>query len=261
MIIIKSEEEIKKMRESGNVTALVLEELAKAAQEGITTLELDRIAESTIKKHRAIPAFKGYRDYPAATTISINEEVVHGIPSNKRKLKSGDVVSIDMGVFLKDYCSDAAVSLAIGNVEEGRLHLMKITEEALYKGISKCVSGNHLGDLSFEIQSYVESHGYSVVRDLVGHGIGRAMHEEPQVPNYGSPGMGPILRAGMVLAIEPMVNMGTYKIYIKEDNWTVVTADSKCSAHFEHTVAITRNGPRILTLPLGVSHEKEYPYS
>jgi methionyl aminopeptidase len=261
MIIIKSEEEIKKMRESGNVTALVLEELTKAAQEGITTKELDRIAESAIKKNGAVPAFKGYRDYPAATTISINEEVVHGIPTNKRKLKSGDIVSIDMGVFLKDYCSDAAVTLAIGKVEESKLQLMKITEEALFRGISKAISGNHLGDLSFEIQSYVESHGFSVVRDLVGHGIGRAMHEEPQVPNYGSQGIGPILRAGMVLAIEPMVNIGTYKIYIKEDNWTVVTADSKCSAHFEHTVAITRNGPRILTLPLGVGREKEYPFS
>lgn len=260
MIILKGEKEIQMMRESGHVTAIVLKKLAEIAEEGITTLELDRVAEDLILQMGARPAFKGYKDYPNATTISINEEVVHGIPG-KRKLKKGDIVSIDMGVFLKDYCSDAATTVAIGDIDADKSKLMSVTCESLYKGIRMATAGNRLGDLSFEIQSFVEGNGYSVVRDLVGHGIGRAMHEEPQVPNFGEPGRGPLLKTGMVLAIEPMVNMGTWKIFIKEDNWTVVTADSKCSAHYEHTVAITRNGPRILTLPLDAPAKEEYPFS
>ncbi len=260
MIILKSEDEIQIMRESGHITALVLQELEKNTAEGITTRELDRIAEDLIIKMKARPAFKGYKSYPCSTTISINEEVVHGIPG-KRKLKSGDIVSIDMGVFYRDYCSDAAITLAIGEIGEEKKKLLKVTQEALYKGIEKAVQGLRLGDLSSQIQDYVELNGYSVVRALVGHGIGRAMHEEPQVPNYKMEKSGPLLRAGMVLAIEPMVNMGTDEIYIKEDKWTVVTADSKCSAHFEHTVAITNNGPRILTLPNGAPREEEYPFS
>jgi methionyl aminopeptidase len=260
MIILKSEDEIKMMRESGHITALVLRELEKSTVEGITTRELDRIAEDLIIKMKAKPAFKGYKSYPSSTTISINEEVVHGIPG-KRKLKNGDIVSIDMGVFLKEYCSDAAISLIVGQNDDEKKKLLRVTKEALYKGIEKAVQGLRLGDLSSAIQEHVEANGYSVVRDLVGHGIGRAMHEEPQVPNYGTKGMGTLLRTGMVLAIEPMVNMGTHKIYIKEDNWTVVTQDSKCSAHFEHTVAITKNGPRILTLPSSATREEEYPFS
>lgn len=260
MIILKGENEISMMRKSGNVTALVLSKLAEMVEEGVTTREIDRVAEDIILKNGARPAFKGYKNYPNATTISINEEVVHGIPG-KRKLKKGDLVSIDMGVFLEDYCSDAAITVPVDGISEENLKLMDVTKKALYRGISKAIAGNRLGDISHEIQSYVESHGYSVVRDLVGHGIGRAMHEEPQVPNFGVPGRGPLLRAGMVLAIEPMVNVGTYEIYIKDDNWTAVTQDSKCSAHFEHTVAITRNGPRILTLPLDAKKEDEYPFS
>lgn len=260
MIIIKSQDEIERMRESGHITALVLRELEKNTVEGITTRELDRIAEDLIIKMKARPAFKGYKSFPCSTTISINEEVVHGIPG-KRKLKKGDIVSLDMGVFFNDYCSDAAITLAVGEIAEDKKKLLKVTQEALYRGIEKAVQGMWLGELSSQIQTHVESNGYSVVRDLVGHGIGRAMHEEPQVPNYKSDKLGPKLRTGMVLAIEPMVNMGTYEIEIKEDKWTVVTKDLKCSAHFEHTVAITSNGPRILTLPSGASREEEYPFS
>jgi methionyl aminopeptidase len=260
MIILKSEEEIKLMRESGHITALVLQEIAKNVREGISTGEMDRIAEDMIVKLGGKPAFKGYRGYRHATCISINEEVVHGIPG-KRKLKKGDVVSVDMGVFLKDYCSDSAFTYAIGDIGESNKKLLEVTKEALYKGIAKALSGNRLGDLSSEIQTYVEKHGLSVVRDLVGHGIGREMHEEPQVPNYGEPGLGPLLKTGMVLAIEPMVNRGTWKIFIKDDKWTVVTADARCSAHFEHTVAVTEEGPRILTLPIDADRKEEYPFS
>ncbi|MDQ7823201.1 MAG: type I methionyl aminopeptidase [Candidatus Eremiobacteraeota bacterium] len=260
MIILKSDDEIALMRESGHITATVLEELRNASGVGVTTRELDRIADSLIVKMGARPAFKGYKGYPSATTISLNDEVVHSIP-NKRKLKSGDVVSIDMGVFYRDYCSDAAITVAIGDVEPEKLRLMQVTRESLYKGIRKAVIGNRLGDVSSGIQEHVESNGFSVVRDLVGHGIGRAMHEEPQVPNYGTPGIGPLLRKGMVLALEPMVNLGTYKVAVKRDNWTVVTEDGKCSAHFEHTVAVTEKGPRILTLPHGAAKNEEYPFS
>ena len=260
MIIIKSKEEIQLMRESGHITALVLQELAKNVKEGISTIELDRVAEATISRLGGSPAFKGYRGYKHATCISINEEVVHGIPG-KRKLKKGDIVSIDMGVFYKDYCSDSAYSYAVGTVDEQKEKLLKVTQESLFKAIAKAVTGNRLGDISAEIQGNVEKNGFSVVRDLVGHGIGRDMHEEPQVPNYGETGRGPVLKTGMVLAIEPMVNIGTWKVYIKDDKWTVVTADKACSAHFEHTIAITEDGPRILTLPLDADKKEEYPFS
>jgi len=260
MIILKSEEEIQLMRESGHITALVLQELARNIREGISTGELDRIAENTIRKLGGRPAFKGYRGYRHATCISINEEVVHGIPG-RRKLRQGDVVSIDMGVFYRCYCSDSAFTYAIGEIEEDHRKLLEVTRDSLYRGSAKALPGNRLGDLSSEIQGYVEKNGFSVVRDLVGHGIGRDMHEEPQVPNYGEPGLGPMLKEGMVLAIEPMVNRGTWKVFIKEDKWTVVTADAKCSAHFEHTVAITDKGPRVLTLPLDAAEKDEYPFS
>lgn len=248
MIILKSPQEIECIRWSGRVTALALEEIEKAAQEGITTLELDRIAESFIRRHGGRPAFKGYRGFPRSVTISVNEEVVHGIPG-KRRLKSGDIVSIDMGVELGGFVSDAAVTLIIGEAGEKEKKLLKVTQESLARGIQQAREGNRIGDISYNIQSYVEENGFSVVRDLVGHGIGRSMHEEPQVPNYGQPGFGALLCAGMVLAIEPMVNMGGAEVKTLQDNWTVVTQDRSPSAHFEHTVAVTKNGPRILTLP------------
>jgi len=253
MIVIKSKDEIKLMRESGHITALVLDELKKMIQEGITTAELDKTAENLIKKNGAIPAFKGYqgrgkKPFPASITVSINEEVVHGIPG-KRKLRKGDIVSIDMGVVWKGFYSDAAFTMPVGEVEEGKKKLIDVTRESLYIGIGMAREGNRLTDISSAIQQYVEKNGFSVVRDLVGHGIGRQMHEEPQIPNYGPPGFGPTLERGMVLAIEPMVNMGDYSVKFLDDAWTVVTADQSCSAHFEHTVAISDNGPIILTLP------------
>lgn len=251
MITIKSDEEIKIMREAGRITARILEELKKEIVPGVTTGELDRLAESWIRKEGAEPAFKGYRGksrrpFPASITVSINEEVVHGIPG-KRKLRGGDIVSIDMGVFWQGFCGDSAFTMAIGEVDKRSKKLLEVTREALYKGIEKARAGNRLTDISSAVQAHVEKNGFSVVRDLVGHGIGRSMHEEPQIPNFGPPGFGPLLERGMVLAIEPMVNMGGYKVRFLADDWTVVTADRSISAHFEHTVAVSENGPVILT--------------
>jgi len=247
MIIIKTEEEIKKIRASGRITALALERLAKAVAPGVCTEELDRIAEEFLLQNGAVPAFKGYRGFPKSVTISINEEVVHGIPG-KRRLKKGDIVGIDLGTILDGYYSDAAITVPVGKIKPEHELLLQVTREALEKGIREARAGNRIGDISHAVQSHVEQHGFSVVRDLVGHGIGRAMHEDPQVPNYGQPGQGVLLEEGMVLAIEPMVNAGGYEVLLKEDQWTVITADRKCSAHFEHTVAITRNGPLVLTV-------------
>lgn len=249
MIEYKSESEVALIRESGRITAQTLELLAAAIQPGMTTLELDRLAEDFIRKNGAVPAFKGYRGFPRTVCVSINDEVVHGIPSNGRRVKDGDIVGLDMGVILKGWYSDSARTVAVGKVDEKAQHLMEVTRESLFKGIEKCIAGNHLQDVSHAVQTHVEGHGYSVVRDLVGHGIGRNLHEEPQVPNYGAAGHGIRLRPGLVLAIEPMVNLGTYKVLMKRDNWTIVTEDGSLSAHFEHTVAITKNGPQILTLP------------
>ncbi len=259
MITVKSDEDIKWMRESGHITATVLMELAKMISEGIFVNDLDRVAESMIKKMGAISAFKGYRGYPKTITVSINEQVVHGIPG-QRKLKNGDLVSIDMGVFYKGYCSDSAISVIVGDLKNDE-KLLNVTRESLYKGIEKAAIGNRLGDLSNAVQSYVEENGFSVVRDLVGHGIGKAMHEDPPIPNYGKTGAGPLLKKGFVLAIEPMVNAGVWQVYCLDDGWTVVTADGLNSAHFEHTVAITDRGPRILTLPMDASEKEEYPFS
>jgi methionyl aminopeptidase len=215
--------------------------------EGINTHELDKFAENTIHKRKAQPAFKGYRGYPATICASINSQVVHGIPSTKIKLKQGDIISIDLGVYYQGFYGDAAYTYPVGKINERTQKLLRVAEESLYVGIEKASEGNRLFDISYAIQSYVEKNGYSVVRDFVGHGIGRSLHEEPQIPNYGKKGRGPRLKKGMTLAIEPMVNEGGWEVEILEDGWTAVTKDGKLSSHFEHTVAITQNGPLILT--------------
>jgi methionyl aminopeptidase len=247
MIFLKSPWEIEKMRRSNAIVAEILARLREAIKPGITTLELNRLAEDLCRRKGAKPAFKGYRGYPFSLCVSVNEEVVHGFPSKKRVLKEGDIVSLDFGVLYDGYYGDAAITVPVGEISERAKRLLRVTEEALYKGIEQAVIGKRLGDISSAIQRYVEAHGYSVVRQFVGHGIGRALHEDPQVPNFGKPGRGIKLKEGMVLAIEPMVNEGTYEVEILADGWTAVTKDRKLSAHFEHTVAITQNGPEILS--------------
>jgi len=245
VIIIKSYREIEQLKRSNAIVAEVFQELKKAIAPGITTKELDQIAEKIILSRRAIPAFKGYRGFPATLCISINEEVVHGIPG-RRKLKAGDIVSLDVGAILDGYYGDAAITLAVGEVNQGAKRLLEVTEKALYVGIKEAKAGNRLYDISYAIQEWVEGHKFSVVRDFVGHGIGKNLHEEPQIPNFGSPHQGPRLEKGMVFALEPMVNEGTYEVRVLSDGWTVVTADGKRSAHFEHTIAITDGGAEIL---------------
>jgi methionyl aminopeptidase len=246
MIILKSRPEIEKMRKSNAIVAAILEELSRKIRPGVKTIELDRLSEELALKKGARPAFKGYRGYPYSLCTSVNSEVVHGMPS-ERELKDGDIVSLDFGILNDGYYGDAAVTVAVGEITPGARKLLKITEEALYRGIAEVKAGNRIGDISSAIQGHVEAAGYSVVRDLVGHGIGKSLHEDPQVPNYGSGGRGIELKPGMVFAIEPMVNEGTYRVEILRDGWTVVTADGKLSAHFEHSVAITENGPVILS--------------
>lgn len=246
MITLKSEREISMMRDAGKIVALALDELKKAVTPGITTGELDHIAETIIRKHGAKPAFKGYNGFPASICASINEEVVHGIPG-LRKLKNGDIISIDAGAEINGYFGDAAVTLPVGEISAEAEKLLEVTQQSLNIGIKQACVGNRLSDISHAIQQYVEQNGFSVVRQYVGHGIGTAMHEEPQVPNFGKPGRGPRLQNGMTLAIEPMVNLGEFLVYSKEDHWTVVTKDHKFSAHFEHTIAILDSGPEILT--------------
>lgn len=246
MITFKSEHEIELMREAGKIVASTHRKLAEAVRPGITTAELDAIAEKHIRAHGAIPAFKGYHGFPGTICASINEEVVHGIPS-LRRLKEGDIVSIDIGACYKGYYGDAAATLPVGEISSQAAKLLKVTRESLYRGIAFAREGFRLSDISHAVQEYVESYGFSVVRSYVGHGIGTEMHEEPQVPNFGRPGRGPRLQEGMVLAIEPMVNAGTWKVETLEDNWTVVTKDKSWSAHFEHTVAIGEERPEILT--------------
>ncbi|MBI3593299.1 MAG: type I methionyl aminopeptidase, partial [Nitrospirae bacterium] len=214
---------------------------------GISTADIEDYVEERIRKSKAVPAFKGYRGYPASTCTSINEQVVHGIPSRTVRLKNGDIISIDLGVVLDGFYGDGAITVPVGDVGAEALKLTKVTEEALYKGIKYAVAGNRVSDISAAIQQHVEGHGFSVVRAFVGHGIGRSLHEDPQVPNFGTPGQGPRLKEGMTLAIEPMVNAGDADVRILDDGWTAITADGQLSAHFEHTVAITRNGPKILT--------------
>ena len=248
MIVLKTDREIGYMRDAGKIVGQTLQELKKAIVPGVTTLELDRIADQYIRHAGAIPAFKGYGGFPANICTSVNEQVVHGIPGS-RQLNSGDVISLDVGTKLNRYYGDAAITVPVGDVDDELLNLLTVTEESLYKGIEKAIKGNRLSDISHAVQLHAESHGYGVVRDYVGHGIGQRMHEDPQIPNYGPPGRGPLLKNGMVLAIVPMINLGTPEVEVLADDWTVVTADGKISAHFEHTVAVTDGEPLILTLP------------
>ncbi len=247
MIMIKSPRELDIMRSNGRLLGEIVEQIVAIIEPNITTLKIDKLAEELIIKAGAIPSFKGYRGYPASTCLSVNEEVVHGIPS-KRILKEGDIIGIDLGLIKNGYHSDTALTVPIGNITEKTKHLLRITREALFKGIEQCQVGNRLSDIGNAIQTWSEAVGYSVVRAMVGHGIGRKLHEEPQIPNYGKSGKGPRLKAGMVFAIEPMVNIGTYDIKTLKDGWTVITKDKMLSAHFEHTVDITENGPDIFTL-------------
>jgi methionyl aminopeptidase len=247
MIILKSRNEIEKMRVACRVVAEVLQEVKQVVRPGTTTLELDAFAERGIRLRGAIPAFKGYRGFPNSLCVSVNEQVVHGIPS-KRRLKEGDIIGLDLGAIWDGYYGDAAVTVPVGRISPTSERLLIITKEALYAGINEVKPGKRLSDISHAIQNHVEIQGYSVVRTFVGHGIGTALHEEPQVPNFGPYGRGPRLKAGMVLAIEPMVNTGDADVEILDDGWTVVTADGQLSAHFEHTVAITENGSEILTV-------------
>ncbi len=248
LITVKTEKELRLMREAGRIVALTLQALEKVIEPGITTLELDKIAEETIKKLGGKPAFKGLYGFPATICASINEEVVHGIPG-LRKLRNGDIISIDIGAVVDGYYGDAAKTWPVGEVSPEAKKLIEVTEASLYAGIEAAVVGNRVSDISHAVESYVVRHGFSVVRQYAGHGIGKALHEEPNVPNYGKPGRGARLVPGMTLAIEPMVNIGTYEVFTLPDKWTVVTRDGKWSAHFEHTIAITENGPMILTLP------------
>ena len=247
-IVCKSHSEIDKMRRSGHIVRQVLEELCTMVQPGVTTMDLEKTAERRIKEFGAKPAFKGYYDYPCVLCTSVNEEIVHGIPSAKRVLKDGDIVSIDCGVVLDGYYGDAAITVAVGDsVSPERKKLMEVTEQSLYRGIEQVKIGNSISDIGAAVQSYVEANGFSVVREFVGHGIGTRLHEEPQVPNFRSRGADTRLREGMVLAIEPMVNSGRPDTRLLEDKWTAVTADGSSSAHFEHCVAVTKDGPLILT--------------
>ncbi|WP_316572548.1 type I methionyl aminopeptidase [Neobacillus sp. YIM B06451] len=246
MIICKTPRELKIMREAGRIVALTHEELKKHIVPGITTEELDRIAEQVIRKHDAIPSFKGYNGFTGSICASVNEELVHGIPGG-RILKEGDIISIDIGAKYNGYHGDSAWTYPVGEIDEETARLLEVTEQSLYKGLEEAKPGERLTNISHAIQVYVEENGFSVVREYVGHGVGQDLHEEPHVPHYGPPNKGPRLRPGMVLAIEPMVNAGSRYVKTLADNWTVVTADSKNCAHFEHTIAITEEGFEILT--------------
>lgn len=245
-IILKSPQEIEKMRRSNQIVAEILAEMKTSARPGVTTRELDELAEALLAKLKAHSAFKGYNGYPAALCTSVNEEVVHGIPSN-RVLKEGDILSLDFGAIYDGFYGDAAITLPIGSISTEAEQLLRVTEEALYLAIDQARPENRLMDISAAIQRHVESHGFSVVRDFVGHGIGKHLHEKPQVPNFGIPGRGVRLKPGMTLAIEPMINAGGCEVMIREDGWTAVTKDRSLSAHFEHSVAVTENGPAILS--------------
>lgn len=247
MIILKNHDEISKMRKAGKIVGETLLLLEKEVKPGVTTANLDRIAEEFITKHGAKPSFKGLYGFPSSLCISVNEQVIHGIPGNY-SLQEGDIVSIDCGACIEGFHGDAARTFPVGNVSEAAQKLIDITEQSFFEGIKYAKEGNRLSDISHGIQSYVEAAGFSVVRDFVGHGIGKEVHEDPNVPNFGKCGKGPKLLEGMVLAIEPMVNAGTYKVKTLRDRWTVVTADKSLSAHYENTVAILSDGPEILTL-------------
>ena len=246
MIILRSDEEVGQIRKAGLIVALVLDKLKTHAKPGVETGELDRIALEEILKNKALPAFKGYKGYPANICVSVNEVVVHGIPG-KRRLKDGDIVSMDVGVKSGNYFADAAITVGVGAVSDAARKLMKITEESLYRGIENARPGKRLSDISANVQECVEKNGFSVVRSFVGHGIGEKIHEEPEIPNFGKRNSGPRLERGMILAIEPMVNEGSYEVEILDDGWTAVTKDRKLSAHFEHTIAVRDGAAEILT--------------
>lgn len=246
-VIINSPEEIERIRRSSRIVAEVLQILGEKVRPGATTMDLERISGEEARKRGARPAFKGYRGFPFCLCASINSEVVHGMPSEKRTLKDGDILSMDFGVYYDGFYGDAAVTVPVGSISEEAGRLIEVTRQSLEDGIKAAREGSRLNDISYAIQSYVEARGFSVVRDFVGHGIGRALHEPPQVPNYGEPGKGIRLKSGMVLAIEPMINAGRSEVKVLDDGWTAVTADGKLSAHFEHTVAIMRDGPDVLS--------------
>ena len=250
MIIIKTSKEIDYMKESGRIVEEALNLMEKSIRPGISTLELDRIAEEFITKQGAVPSFKGYGGFPGSICASVNDVVIHGIPSNKIILKDGDIISVDLGAVKNQYHGDAARTFPVGSVSKEAEQLIEVTRASFFEGLKKIEIGGKLSDISNAIQVYAEAFGYSMVKDYVGHGIGKSLHEMPNVPNYGPPGRGPKLVEGMVLAIEPMVNMGTYKVKVLPDQWTVKTADGKLSAHYENTVAITGNGPCLLTLAI-----------
>jgi len=247
MIRLKTEQEIEKMRIAGRAVAAVLEEAKKIVVEGATAYDIEMMAEKVIKEHRCEPAFKGYGGYPYITTVSVNEEVIHGFPLKSKVFKKGDIVSVDVGAIYEGYYGDGAATFIVGSTDETGKKLVEVTKQSLMRAIELIKPGVRLGDVSYEIQSYVESHGFNVVRDFVGHGVGKQLHEDPQVPNYGKPGTGLILKAGMTLAIEPMVTEGGWHVVVLEDGWTVVTVDGKRAAHFEHTIVVTENGCEILT--------------
>jgi methionyl aminopeptidase len=247
VIVCRSAAELDRMREAGRLVGEVLTELAANVAPGVNTAELDELAERRITRSGATPAFKGYHGYPATICASINEEVIHGIPSGRRVLQEGDIISIDVGAQLNGYYGDSAITLPVGHVSEEAATLLRVTEEALYKAIDHARPGSRVSDIGHAVQKHVEAYGFSVVREFVGHGIGQRMHEEPQVPNYGEPGRGPRLAEGMVIAIEPMVNAGKAAVKVLADGWTAVTRDKRLSAHFEHTVAVTAGAPWILT--------------
>ena len=249
MIFRRSASELRRLRVANALVAGVLAELRGVVEPGVTTRELDALAEDRVRAAGAIPAFKGYRGYPATLCTSVNEEVVHGIPS-VRRLREGDIVSIDLGVVLDGFYGDSAVTVPVGAVSESTGMLLRVTEQALAQSIERARAGGRVSDLGHAVQRHVEAHGYSVVREFVGHGIGTSLHEDPQVPNYGKPGRGARLATGMVLAIEPMVSMGKPAVHVLEDGWTAVTRDGSLAAHFEHTIALTREGPLVLSRPL-----------
>ncbi len=247
MIYLKTDEEIELMRAANQLVGMTLGELAKHVAPGVSTLQLDKIAEEFIRDHGAVPAFLGYSGYPNSICTSVNEQVVHGIPSSKNILKEGDVISIDCGTVLNGFVGDSAYTYCVGEVAPEVKKLLATTKESLYEGIKQAVVGKRIGDIGNAVQTYCEARGYSVVRELVGHGIGKRMHEEPEVPNYGRRGCGPLLKSGMCICIEPMINMGSKNVVFEKDGWTVRTKDRKCAAHFEHCIAIRPEGPEILS--------------
>lgn len=250
MIILKNDNEIRKMKEAGRIVEEALRLMEANIRPGISTFHLDRIAEEFITKQGAVPSFKGYGGFPGSICASVNDVVIHGIPSKKVILKEGDIISVDMGALKDHYHGDAARTFMVGEVSQTAKDLIRVTEESFFRGLEAFRAGNRLGDISSAIESHITAAGFGIVRDFVGHGIGRNLHEQPNVPNYGRPGIGPVLREGMVLAIEPMVNVGSYEVKVLKDNWTVKTRDGSLSAHYENTVALTEQGPQLLTLTI-----------